>query len=180
MYKMLRKKQDFSEWLCRQQGILPQTALRYVLESLVSFSDANLALTFKPSRFFDKIEMTDTRAYSRSALRQAYYAARQNGLIVMGDDGAPTLSSRAQQQIRTYEPKQLWGAQVMVVFDIPEDMSRKRQWFRLLLRELKFEQVQKSVWTSDYECFEVLSAGILEQQIEQYVRVYEARAIEAS
>lgn len=174
---MSRKKQEFSLWLCRQQGILPQTATRYVLESLIPFSNANLKLTFSPRRFFGELEKT--RDYSSSTLRQAYYAARRKGLIQMDESGLPQLSDRAQQQIRNYAPKQLAGARVMVIFDIPEERAYQRQWFRSLLRELKFEQIQKSVWMSDYDCFEVLSAGILEQKIEQYVRVYEARAIEA-
>ena len=31
----------------------------------------------------------------------------------------------------------------MVVFDIPENERRKRRWFRLLLVEMKFEQIQR-------------------------------------
>ena len=176
---MSRRKQDFSEWLCRQHGVLPNSALRYTLSALVPYTKANLELTFKPGTFFSELERIDKGEYSRAAISKAYYEAKRKRLIVIGDDGSLTLSEKALKGIQPFRPKKLKGAHVMVVFDIPESENRKRQWFRLLLRELKFVQIQKSVWTSEYDCFEVLSAGIIDQQLEDYVRIFEARPVEA-
>ena len=176
---MTRRKQNFSDWLCRQQGILPQTALRYVLESMIPYTKANIQLITRPNAFFDELERRDRRPlYSRSSLRQAYYEAKRKGLIVVDEAGKFSLSAEAERSLKVFKPLKLKGALVMVIFDIPELEKRKRQWFRTLLRELKFEQVQKSVWMSEYNCFEVLSAGIIEQRLETYVRVFEARPIE--
>lgn len=175
---MSREKQDFSEWLCRQQGVLPNSALRYTLSALVPHTKANLQLAFSPGRFFNELDKIDQAKYSRATIVKAYYEAKRRGLIRIRDDGSPELSEKAQQGIKPFQPKKLKGASVMVVFDIPELEARKRQWFRLLLRELKFEQIQKSVWTSEYDCFEVLSAGIIEQRLENYVRIFESRPVE--
>ncbi len=176
---MSRRKQDFSEWLCRQQGVLPNSALRYTLSALVPYTKANLDLVFRPGAFFDELEKIDKGVYSRAAISKAYYEAKRKQLIVIGSDGSLALSEKALESIRPFKPKKLKGAHVMVIFDIPEQENRKRQWLRLLLRELKFVQIQKSVWTSEYDCFEVLSAGIIEQRLEDYVRIFEARPVEA-
>jgi hypothetical protein len=175
---MMKRDKTFEGWLCKQQGILPKSALRYTLEAFVPYTEANTLLAFKPSIFFNELERIDPQKYSRATVRKAYYEARRRRLITMNDDGVPIVSEEAKRQIRPYKPKRLKRAKIMVIFDIPELESQKRRWFRLLLRELKFEQVQKSVWQSEYDCAEILSAGILEQRIEKYVRVYEARPIE--
>jgi CRISPR/Cas system-associated endoribonuclease Cas2 len=172
-----QRQENFNNWLCRQQGVMPRTAMRYVLEAFIPFSEANMKLANKPGQFFDELERRDDGRYAKTTIRQAYFEAKRKGLIVMGEDGAPILSEEAERLIHPYTPRKLKGAGVMVVFDIPVAENNKRRWFRLLLKELKFEQVQKSVWMSDIDCFEVLSAGILEQQLEDYVRVFEARQV---
>lgn len=176
---MPRRKQDFSEWLCRQQGVLPKSSLRYVLEGLTPYTKANIKLTFSPNSFFNELEKFENGRYKRATLKQAYYKARRRHLIVADENGNPILSDKARQQLKEFKPKKLKGASVMVIFDIPEGESTKRSWFRRLLRELKFEQVQKSVWMSQYDCFEIISAGIIEHRLESYVRIFEARPIEA-
>ena len=166
-------------WLCRQLGVLPHSALRYTLEALVPYSEANLNLVFSPNRFFNELDTIDrTRRYRKPTITKAYYEAKRRGYILIDEQGCPRLSPEAKNLIRPYRPSKRINAQLMVVFDIPEDLSVKRRWFRLLLHELKFVQIQKSVWVSDYDCVAVLSAGILEQRLEDYVRIYEARAIE--
>lgn len=174
-----KRGQSFERWLCEQQGVLPHTALRHILEAVVPFTEANLKLTFKPNTFFNDLEQIERQKYSRDTLRRAYYEARRKNLIITNDDGSIVLSEDAKRKIVPFVPKMLKGAHVMVVFDVPETESYKRRWLRLLLRELKFVQVQKSVWMSAYDCFELLSAGILEYRLENYVRVFEAREIEA-
>lgn len=179
IYKNMRQRQQkFSAWLCAQQGVMPPSALRYTLSALVPYTKANLELAFRPTQFFKELEKIDNAMYSQTSIKQAYYEAKRKQLIVINDDGSLLLSRQALGSIKPFIPKKLKGASVMVIFDIPEIESYKRRWLRLLLRELKFVQVQKSVWMSEYDCFEILSAGILEQQLEKYTRIFEARAIE--
>lgn len=173
----MAKVKSFESWLCKQQGVLPESSMKYVLEAFVPLTEANIALATRPNAFFDELERRDRTRYSRNTIKKAYYQAKQLGYIVSDETGVH-LSAEAQKLIKPYRPKKLAGAKILVIFDIPETERRKRQWFRLLLRELKFKQVQKSVWESEYDCARVLSAGILERQLEKYVRVYEARSIE--
>lgn len=169
---------EFHRWLCTQQGVFPRSALRYTLEALVPYTDANSKLAFKPHLFFNELEKIDAeRHYSRATLKRAYYEAKRKGYIT-SDDGQPRLSSMAQQKLRPFQPAKRTDSYLMVVFDIPENERWKRRWFRLLLVEMKFEQIQKSVWVSKYESKEVLSAGILAHQLEDYVRVFEARVVD--
>jgi len=65
----------------------------------------------------------------------------------------------------------------MLVFDIPEDERHKRDRLRLLLRELSFEQVQKSVWTSENDHRDYIRAEIHDFGLDEYVQLYESRLI---
>ena len=40
----------------------------------------------------------------------------------------------------------------MVIFDIPESKKGTREMFRRKLKELEFQQLQKSVFVTPYEC----------------------------
>lgn len=179
MSNLPKRRRNFEDWLCEQQGVLPRSALRYVLEGLMPFTEANLKLVFRPKNFFDELDKIGDERYKRETIRRAYYEARREQLILLDEYGRVVLSERARRQIVPFKPKKLKGASLLVIFDIPEADKRKREWFRLLLRELKFTQVQKSVWMSEYDCKKIISAGILEQKIEKYVRVFEARAVES-
>lgn len=151
--------------------------MSYVLQSLVPYTKASVELAFRPNEFFNELERRDAhRNYALSTLKKAYYTAKQQGLIIT-IDSQPTISPEAQAMLTPYQPSRLTGARIMVIFDIPEHQRNKRQWLRLLLRELKFNKVQQSVWVSDYECREVLQAGIAERNLWQYVQVYEAHEL---
>lgn len=157
---------------------MPPSALSYVIEAIIPFTDANMKLAFKPHVFFNHLDQLSDGRYSHATIRKAYYEAKRKALISIDETGQPQLSEKAKQSIKPFAPKKLQGACLMVIFDIPENERYKRQWFRSLLREMRFTQLQQSVWVSEYESREILSAGILEKQLEKYVRVFEARAIE--
>lgn len=65
----------------------------------------------------------------------------------------------------------------MVIFDIPERHASLRQQLRLLLKEWNFRQVQKSVWTTEYDYKDTLLEIITEQKLKAYVQLYEAARI---
>lgn len=89
-------------------------------------------------------------------------------------DGHISLTEKGEQSLQPYKPKRLVSSHILVIFDIPEREGHKRRTFRTLLRELRFRQVQKSVWMSDYECQEILAAEVGHLQIRDYVEVFEA------
>ena len=158
---------------------LPNTALRYVLESLIPYTEANIKLAFSPNRFFNDLEEIDRRRqYSFSSVRQAYYRAKREGLIVIDAAGQAHVTDKAKAALKVYQPSKLEGAQLVIIFDIPERFAMKRTRLRYILRELKFTPLQKSVWASDYDSRTVLAAEIADMEIEQYVRLFEARPLD--
>ncbi len=153
------------------------TITYYLLGALVPYTEPNLKLSFQPSAFFDDLEKISRLKASRASLRTAYHRAIKKGLIELDGHGLPRLSAKGQRKIKPFHAKKLKGAKLMVVFDIPEIDRLKRNRLRLLLRELSFQQVQKSVWMSENDHREYLKAEIKEYKLEKYVEVLEARSI---
>lgn len=87
------------------------------------------------------------------------------------------MTEKGQASLQLYRPEKLQNAYLMVIFDIPESERGKRQQLRLLLRELRFRQVQKSVWVTQYECRKYLRAEVEDLSLNSYVKVFESRQI---
>lgn len=150
---------------------LPKSALEYVLCSLVPFSDSNLKLSFAPKQFFRDLEAISRN--KRRTLQNAYYRAAKDGFVDTTDKRRPRLTNSGQRKIRRLSATKRGDNQhLMLVFDIPESQRQKRQQLRQTLRELKFEQVQKSVWISQYDYLSILKEEIAEHHLQSYVRIY--------
>lgn len=148
-----------------------ESPLIFVLKGLIPYTQANLLLSFKPSAFFYELEKRS--GHTRSSIQSAYWRAQRSGLIT--NDTIPRLTARGQQKLQPYIAQHLTGsAQLLVVFDIPESTALARRRFRLLLRRLHFNQVQKSVWITDFDHRSVLGEAIRELQLEECVKTYEA------
>lgn len=155
---------------------LPQSALVYVLKGLVPYTEANVKLAFKPNLFFNDLEKISSRR--RTALQNAYSRGKKRKLIEFDNYGVPRLTELGLKQLNRFEPKHLGlSARLMVIFDIPEVQAWKRQHLRRLLRELKFQQIQKSVWMSEYDYREALLEEIDNLKLHRYVQTYEASKI---
>lgn len=156
---------------------LPDSSLRYVLESLLPYSRANMHLTFSPVKFFDDLEQishTKSNSYKRETLRRSYHQAVDRGYIDIQPDGTPALSADGRHAIEPYRPTKLPRSELLVIFDIPESRRRQRDQFRLLLRELKFQQIQKSVWSSPFDSREVIMQATKELQVQKYIELRES------
>lgn len=150
---------------------------KFVLEAFIPYTKANLLLSFKPSMFFDELEKKSGR--HKRSLQSAYYRAIDRGLIEIDHQGIPRLTDKGHRKTKVYRPQRLkFGAHLIVIFDIPEEERYKRRRLRMLLRELSFRRVQQSVWETKYDHREYLRAEIAEMHLQEYVRVYEAAAIE--
>ncbi len=153
---------------------LPDSALRYVLEALIPYTQANIKLAFKPSEFFNDLEHIDRKKqYSRSSLRRAYHQAKRAGYIDTSGK-TPTISAGARRMLEPYQPTRLESARLIVMFDIPEIHKTQRDKFRQLLRELRFDQVQKSVWSSEFDSRDIIRQAVVDLGIADYTVVYEA------
>ncbi len=151
---------------------LPKSTLEYLLWSLVPYSEPNLKLAFKPNLFFNDLEKISQRKHQ--SLRNTYYKAIKQGLIGLDEARIPRLTQTGQLRLQRYRPKKLKSAKLMVVFDIPESERNLRQRLRTVLREFKFEQIQKSVWVSQYDCLSYVEAELQHSQLDEYVVIYEA------
>ncbi len=148
----------------------------YVLKGLVPYTQENIKLSFKPSLFFKDLERISGK--KPSSLKNAYYSAKQDGLIRFDDNGNPYLSEQAQQKISPLQSKKLGsGAHLMVIFDIPEAERYKRRQFRRLLQALSFTQIQKSVWESPEDHKNIIHEAISDMKLADYVVMYEALKI---
>ncbi len=152
-----------------------KSATHYILSGLMPYTEANLKLSFLPSRFFSDLEKLDQVKSSSKALRSAYYRAIKKGMIEIDDDGLPRLTIKGKLKTKDYKPKVLGkNARLLLIFDIAEQSRWKRDRLRSLLRELSFEQVQKSVWECPYDYREYLKAEIEEIGLHENVIVYKA------
>jgi CRISPR-associated endonuclease Cas2 len=156
---------------------LPDSALKYVLEGLIPYTDANLKLSFSPNTFFNDLEnigRQKRRNYRRQTFRNYFYRAKKQGLIVVDQNGIPRLTEKGRQKIRPYKPQKLGSsAYLLVAFDIPEEERTKRNHLRLLLKELEFTKVQRSLWASKYDHRNYLEEEIKAHELRDHVQVYE-------
>lgn len=165
-----RKKADISQKY--------RSTAHYILSSLIPYTEANLHLAFKPGKFFDNLERIGDAKTKRTTLSSSYYKLVRNGFIDFDSSGKPQLTKVGTEQLKRYEPKILNGAaSILVIFDIPEEQRRLRQKLRTLLRELRFEPVQQSVWSSQYDVLDYLVPELKQEHLDEYVQVYESARI---
>ncbi len=148
-----------------------QSALVSVLKALIPYSQENLMLSFKPNQFFNELERSSS--YKKKTLQTALWRAKQQGLIKR-DGKLVQLTNQGLELMRPHTGTRLdKNARLMVSFDIPEGKAHIRRRLRLLLREWRFEQAQKSVWVSQYDYGKLLIESIKELDAEEYVQVFE-------
>lgn len=139
--------------------------------SFVPLTEPNLLLAYKPNQFFNKLDKVSE--YKKKNLQMAYARAKKRGLIEESN-GKIKLSLEARQQITPYVAKKIDNGCLMVIFDIPNEIEHKRNKLRLVLRTLKFEQAQKSVWISKLDSRVVLAETIRDLGLNDYVKIYES------
>ena len=155
----------------------PKSTLHYLLLALIPYSRQNIALAFKPSRFFYDLEKLSNS--KQATLRSTLSRAQKNGLVKRLN-GIPQLTEAGKRLVKPYLAQKLRKDVVlMVIFDIPVSENNKRVKFRLYLKSLDFRQVQKSVWVTSYDYRNELNGIISELNLKSYVKVYEAAQIKA-
>ncbi len=154
-----------------------KSTIHYVLLGLMPYGEASLKLIFKPSAFFRDIAILDGTGPSKKAIETAYYRSIKRGYISVDEKGIPRLTNKGIKKVRPYASKKLTNSSLMVVFDIPEYRRQKRDRLRLILKELSFQQVQKSVWVSSNDHREYLKAEIVDNDLQDYVKVFEVRQL---
>ena len=147
----------------------------YMLSSLIPYTEANLNLAFHPNKFFNDLDKLSGRKYKTGTLKVNYYRAIKQGLVQVDGDGIPRLTEKGNRQLRRYEPRKLKGeASVLVIFDIPEEERALRDRLRITLRELRFVQIQQSVWRSEYDVVDHLVDDLEASGLREYVQIHES------
>lgn len=143
--------------------------LKELLIALVPFTENNLLITFKPSRFFYELEKK-TNA-NRNTLAATMSRAKKNGLLKIDDEGVPVLTWRGKTKINLALGDKLKKQKLVVIFDIPENQSSKRRELRAYLYSQNFRYMQKSVWATQYNVIDELLEVIAELGLGRYVKV---------
>lgn len=147
------------------------SALIFILKGFIPYTEENMLLAFKPTKFFNELEKISK--YRKSTLKHAYWRARKDGLVEVSGKTAK-LTDKGIALIKPFTAKKLSNkSRLMVIFDIPEDQGYRRQQFRNILKSWGFEQIQKSVWVTDVDYRGLLKEVIEELEITKFVEIYE-------
>ncbi len=156
---------------------LHKSALAHVLLALIPYSHDNVKLVFTPNQFF--YELARTSKEKEGTLRAAFLRARKRGLISQDSNSKlPNLTMHGLREIQPFIAKKLSKkAELMIIFDIPENQANARRQLRSLLKIWEFKQIQKSVWATDYDYVQSLKDVIEELGLGTYVELYECAKI---
>ncbi|PJE65287.1 hypothetical protein COU91_02475 [Candidatus Saccharibacteria bacterium CG10_big_fil_rev_8_21_14_0_10_47_8] len=148
------------------------SALTQVLLALIPYSRQNLLLSFSPNKFFNELEKTS--GCRTETLKAAYKRGEHRGLIDKKAK-APKLTKLGFRKVLPFVATRLSGqVTLMVIFDVPEKHSGKRQQLRRLLKDWEFRQVQKSVWSTNLDYRQELVEVISELELGGFVEIYES------
>ncbi len=75
--------------------------------------------------------------------------------------------------VSTDYPRRTAGKQIIVAFDIPEKVRRKRDWLRLVLKNLGFTMIQKSLWSGENVIPEKLLRDCERLNLLDYIDIFE-------
>ena len=125
------------------------------------------------SKEWEKIDREKFRKNISALHRSKYVTVKQL------PDGSYTyvLSAKGKSKALTYQfqtiriPKQKWDKKWrLVAFDIPEDYKKARDALRRKLRQLGFQELQKSVFILPYECHKEIEFIVEFFGVHKYVR----------
>jgi len=72
-----------------------------------------------------------------------------------------------------YYKKEIQNSSIIISFDIPERLRRKRDWIREVIRNLGFEMVHQSVWIGNVKIPKVFILDLENLNILEYVEIFE-------
>jgi len=86
----------------------------------------------------------------RNGFNQLYkdgYLDKSNGHFLITSKGKNFLNQNKKQPLKNFESIENLGPKnLLLLYDIPENKKRERDWFRRTLRKFGFAMIQKSVW----------------------------------
>lgn len=120
----------------------------------------------------------------KSSLAKSLKRLRENGFIDFVDDKTLTfrLTDSGKDKalwMKMKEVEEKWdGKWRLVIWDIPEKRRTVRNILRNKLKQLGFQQFQKSVWGSKKDCTEILREFVKQVGVADWVMVIESDNID--
>ena len=127
----------------------------------------------------------------RERTTRSYYECirclERDGLILKSKENKKRYLTITKEGLRILKESQISGSRstitgyekrktqknILVIFDIPEYLRKKRGWFRVVLEELEFHLVQKSVWIGKSIIPRDLVDDLKEMKILKYIHFFE-------
>lgn len=105
--------------------------------------------------------------------------SEQNGetKLTLTDKGRKRVLRYKIDELKIQKPNKWDGWWRVIVFDIPEEKKIAREVFRNKLKDLKFYQLQKSVFVCPYECKDEVDFLSHTFEVAPYVHVIKAKEI---
>lgn len=126
---------------------------------------------------------------SRNTYRSSISRLKSKGLIIKDDFNNISLTSLGKKEalkafigaeLRLYNcDKQDWdGGWRIIIFDIPENKRRHRDYLRGVLKTIGFKEFQKSIWINPYPIPPFLKELLFDNNIKMYARLITTDSIE--
>lgn len=121
-----------------------------VFDILKELWDAEIRLHGLPVNMFGIPKFSP----KKNSVAVTLFRLKSKGIVVKNQDGysltpkGKKYVKQKMQSLQNFEFKKTDKVKNdhMVLFDIPEDRKAEREWFRVHLKKLGFNMVQKSVW----------------------------------
>ena len=119
----------------------------------------------------------------RERLQKFLSKLKRDGLIkeISGKYSQFSISSSGKAKLaklksdfpKRYYEKEIHSCPVIISFDIPEKLRRKRDWFREVIKNLGFRMVHQSVWIGKIKIPKQLIFDLETMNILEYIEIFE-------
>ena len=159
---------------------------------LLLLSGVALGLTHSPKQYFKIIDeiANEWKGISKPRFKRSIKKLYNSGMLkeVKNKDGTISviLSGKGKKTAEVYSldnlkigrPKKWDGNWRVVIFDIPERIKKVREALRMHLRNLRFYELQKSVFICPFPCAEEIKQIIDFYNVSEYVRILMSHSID--
>jgi DNA-binding transcriptional regulator PaaX len=180
MRKIKELKQNIENFLNSDSDYA--TATRIAL-AILALGGVLIIGAMAPNIFQAFGKFKQSRRYSDKQLRNALYNLKRQNLVEIiqekDDKIKIRLTNKGQVRIKEFSteilaiprPKKWDGKWRTVIFDIPNKFTKVREALRRKLKDLKFYQLQKSVWIYPYPCEDEILFIAHNFQIEAFIEI---------
>lgn len=119
----------------------------------------------------------------RQKLQKFLWKLKHDGLVVETKGENPKFSISSEGKIKLAKlkkklpagqyKKEIHNSPVIISFDIPEKLRRKRGWFREVIKNLGFKMIHQSVWVGNIKVPQELIIDLNRTNIIEFIEIFE-------